>query len=145
MFSPDGLLEMFKSKVTIFNDIPEDNVNPRRFERFVINKCQVYGGYVTTSDNSVQNVVNAQTVITKDIEHYKPPVEYIKLPEDERDNYYTVQIGDFIVFGEIDDIVTDANEFSKLQQKYKKNGIKVTTVNANIYGMEVDNVTMTNA
>ena len=120
-------------------------MNPRRFERFVINKCQVYGGYVTTSDNSVQNVVNAQTVTTKDIEHYKSPSEYIKLPEDERNNYYTVQIGDFVVFGEVDDIVTDANEVSKLQQKYKKNGIKVTTVNANIYGMDVDNVTMTNA
>lgn len=143
-FTKSGMVDLFSKKVTIYNDISANDTEPRHFDRFIIDKCSIQGGYVNKSDNTIQNIVNAKTVITKDTEHYKSPFEYASLPDDERDNYYTVQVGDFIVFKAVDDEITTAQEFAQLQLKYKDSGIKITTVQANIYGLDVDNVTMMN-
>lgn len=140
-----GLTNLFKSKVTIYNDIPKNALEERHFDRFVIDLCNIQGGFVNKTNGTIENIVNAKTVITKDIDRYKSPLEYSALPVDERENYYTVQIGDFVVLSEVDDVITTAQEFSQLQQKYKDNGIKIVSVSANINGMAVDNVTMTNA
>ena len=134
------MTDFFTSKVTIYNDISVDKV--RRFERFVIDKCQITGQLVESNNSTIRKVVNVDTVITKDIKHYKSPVEYAKLAETERSKYYTAQTGDFVVLGEVDDVVSNANEFAQLQTKYKDSGIKITSVSANIHGMAVDNITM---
>lgn len=160
------MTDFFNQKVTIYNDIPadefdyftkskpeesesvqglqEERANVRRFDRFVIEKCSIQGGYVEKADGTIQNIDNAQTVITKDVQHYKSPIEYMQLPVDEKDKYFTVQIDDFVVFGEVDDVVTTSREFQELQQKYGNNGMLITSVNPYIFGTAVDNVTMTN-
>ena len=138
------MTDFYKQKVTIFNDIPKNAVEDRHFDRFVIDKCSIQGGIVNEADGTINNIVNATTIITKDVEHYKSPLDYANLPVDLRENYYTVQIGDFVVFAEADDIVTTASEFLQLQNKYKNNGIKVTSVSPNIFGTSVDNITITN-
>lgn len=143
--SKKGLTDLWNAKVTIYNDIPADSVNKRRFDRFVIDKCNIQGGYVEKSDGTIQNLVNAQTIITRDVKHYKSPQEYRNLPVDEKDKFFTVQVDDFIVLGEVDDIVTTSKEFQQLQEKYKDYGISVTAVNPYIFGMAIDNVTITNA
>ena len=138
------MTDLWKQKVTIYNDIPADAVNARRFDRFVIDKCNIQGGIVSKADGTIENIVNAVTVITKDTEHYKQPMEYAKLPVDIKEEYYTVQVGDFIILAEVDDVVTTSREFAELQNKYADNGIVVRSVSANIHGMSVDNVTMAN-
>ena len=138
------MTDFFSGKVTIYNDIPADSVNARRFDRFVIDKCNIQGGIVSKADGTIENIVNAVSVITKDVTHYKQPLQYSKLPVDIRENFYTVKVGDFIVFAEVDDVVTTSREFAELQEKYKDNGIVVRSVSANIHGMSVDNVTMAN-
>lgn len=135
----------FTNKVTIYNDIPSDGVNLRRFDRFVIDKCLIYNQISEGADGTVQKILNSQNVVTKDIKHYKTPIEYKQLAEDEKDNFYTVQIDDFVVLAEVDDIVTTSREFQELQQKYKDNGFLVTAVNASIFGLNVDNVQITHA
>lgn len=144
-FKPYGVKNKFIYKVTIYNDIPSDGVNLRRFDRFVIDKCLIYNQVSEGADGTIQKIINAQNVITKDVEHYKDPVAYKRLPSDEKDNFYTVQIDDFVVLGEVDDVVTTSKEFQTLQQKYKDNGFSVTAVNASIHGMNVDNVQITHA
>lgn len=144
-FQPYSLGNRFTKKVTIYNDIPSDSVNLRQFDRFVIDKCLIYNQVTEGADGTIQKIINTQNVITKDVEHYKDPVVYKQLPSDEKDNYYTVQIDDFVVFGEVDDVVTTSKEFQALQQKYKDNGFSVTAVNASIHGMNVDNVQITHA
>lgn len=139
------MTEKFSQKVTIYNDIVSDGVNPRRFDRFVIDRCSIQGGYVEKADGTIAKVVNSQTVITKDVKHYLPPYEYVELAEDEREDYYTVQVDDFIVYGEVDDVVTSSKEFQQLQQKYANRGWLVTSTTANIYGMRTDNVEITHA
>lgn len=138
------MTDLWKQKVTIYNDIPADAVNDRRFDLFVIDKCNIQGGIVSRADGTIENIVNAITVITKDIEHYKPPMEYSKLPVDLKEDFFTVQVGDFIVLAEVDDMVTTSREFAELQSKYADNGIVVRSVSPNIHGMSVDNVTISN-
>lgn len=138
------MTDLWKQKVTIFNDIPKNAVEERHFDRFVIDKCNIQGGIVSKADGTIENIVNAVTVISKDVAHYKQPLQYSKLPVDIRENFYTVQVGDFIVLAEVDDVVTTSREFAELQEKYKDNGIVVRSVSANVHGMSVDNVTITN-
>lgn len=143
-FKMDGMTDLWKHKVTIYNDIPKTAVEERHFDRFVIDLCNIQGGIVSKADGTIENIVNAVTVISKDVDRYKAPLEYAKLPVDIRENFYTAQVGDFIVLSEVDDIVTTSREFAELQEKYKDNGIVVRSVSANIHGMSVDNVTITN-
>lgn len=132
--------DVFTKKITIFNDIPYDGVNLRRFDRFVIEKCMIYNELSESADGTVSKIVNTQNVITKDVKHYKTPFEYSKLAEDERESFYTVQPNDFVVFDEVGDVVTTSQEFTALQKKYKNNGFLVTSVNASIFGTAVDNI-----
>lgn len=143
-FKMDGMTDLWKHKVTIYNDIPKTAIEERHFDRFVIDLCNIQGGIVSKADGTIENIVNAVTVISKDVDRYKTPIEYAKLPVDIREEYYTVQVGDFIVLSEVDDVVTTSREFGELQEKYKDNGIVVRSVSANIHGMSVDNVTITN-
>lgn len=138
------MTDLWKQKVTIYNDIPKTAVEERHFDKFFIDKCNIQGGIVSRADGTVENIVNAISVITKDVDRYKPPMQYAKLPVDIREAFYTVQVGDFIVLAEVDDVVTTSREFAELQEKYRDNGIVVRSVSANIHGMSVDNVTITN-
>lgn len=138
------MTDLYTQKVTIYNDIPKNAVEERHFDKFVIDKCNIQGGLVNEANGTITNIVNAKSVITRDVNRYKTPLEYAEIPVDLRVDYYTAQIGDFVVFAEVDDIVTTAGEFSQLQSKYKNNGMKITSVSANIFGLSVDNVTMTN-
>lgn len=138
------MTDLYTQKVTIYNDIPKNAVEERHFDKFVIDKCNVQGGLVNEANGTITNIVNAKSVITRDINRYKTPLEYAELPVDLRVDYFTAQIGDFVVFAEVDDVVTTASEFSQLQTKYRNNGMKITSVSANIFGLSVDNVTITN-
>ena len=138
------MTDLYTQKVTIYNDIPKNAVEERHFDKFVIDKCNIQGGLVNEANGTITNIVNAKSVITRDVNRYKTPLEYAEIPVDLRVDYFTAQIGDFVVFAEVDDIVTTASEFSQLQSKYKNNGMKITSVSANIFGLSVDNVTMTN-
>lgn len=144
-FVKSGMTDFWKSKVTIFNDIEAEGDNPRRFDKFVVEKCQITEQRVDKADGTVRSVVNVKTVTTKDVNRYKSPVEYAKLPIEERANFYTVQAGDIIVLGEIEDVVTNAKDLQNLQRKYEGNCFKVTSVSVYINGMVTDNITMTNA
>lgn len=138
------MTNLWERKVTIYNDIPSTATEERHFDRFVIDLCNIKGGIVSRADGTIENIVNAVTIITKDAGRYKSPLEYRHIPVDLREQCFTVQIGDFIVLDEVDDIVTTSREFANLQTKYKDNGIIVRSISANISGMAVDNVTVTN-
>lgn len=145
-FQKNGMTDLFSSKITIYNDIPSDGVNARRFDRFVIDLCNIQKGILQNADGTIEKVVNAITITTKDIEHYKPSLEYRYLPIDEKEKYYTVQVNDVVIFGEVDDVATTRRELDTLlEEKYKNNGFLVTAVNEYLNGMAVDNVQIIHA
>ena len=139
-----GIKNTFLDVVTIYNDIPADNVNPRRFDRTVIDKCNIMRGRTASSDGTVTNDLHAITVISKDVDDYVSPLEYKDLPADLKEKKFTLSIGDFVVLESVDDIVTTSREFAELQQKYKDIGFSVRSVGINIYGLAVDNVQFAN-
>ena len=140
------MTELFNKKVTIYNDITSDGVNPRRFDRFVIEFCNIEKGILQNADGTIEKVVNAITITTKDTEHYKSSLEYRYLPVDEKEKYYTVQVNDVVIFGEVDDIITTRKELDDLlAKKYKNNGFIVTAVNEYLNGMSVDNIQIIHA
>lgn len=139
------MTNFFKQTVTIYNDIPSDGVNARRFDRFVIDLCNIQKGVLQNADGTIEKVVNAQTITTKDIEHYKTPIEYALLPADEKDKYFTANVNDFVVLAEVNDVVTTSREFQDLQNKYKNNGFSVTAVNEYLNGTSVDNIQIIHA
>ena len=140
-YRPYGKNDKFTDKVTIYNDIASDGVNPRRFDRFVIDKCLVYEQLTESADGTIQRVVNAQNVITKDVEHYKSPLEYARLPVDIKEQYYTVQPNDVVIYGDVDDVATTRRELDDLiNDKYKNNGFIVTAVNAYLKGTNTNNI-----
>lgn len=144
-FQKNGMTDLFSKRVTIYNDIASDGVNPRRFDRFVIDFCNIQKGVLQNADGTIEKVVNAQTITTKDIEHYKTPLEYALLPADLKDDYFTANVNDFVVLAEVDDVVTKSREFQDLQSKYKNNGFSVTAVNEYLNGMSVDNIQIVHA
>ena len=139
------MTDVFDKKITIYNDIASDGVNARRFDRFVVEKCMIYNQATESSDGTIQKVINSQNVITKDVARYKSPLEYARLPADEKEKFFTVQVDDFVVLGEVDDVVTTSREFQNLRDKYAKNGFSVTAVNASVYGLKVDNIQIIHA
>lgn len=139
------LTELYTDKVTIYNDVPATSAEKRHFDRYVLDRCNIQSGRVSRADGTIENIVNAITVWTKNVENYKDPRDYRLIPTDLRDSFWTAQIGDFVVFGEVDDIVETAADFQALQSKYKDNGLKITTTSPNIYGLNVDNVSFSNA
>lgn len=144
-FQKSGMTELFGNKVTIYNDIPSDGGNARQFDRFVIDKCNIQKGVLQNADGTIEKVISAYTITTKDIEHYKTPLEYALLPANEKDKYFTVNVNDFVVLAEVDDIVSNSREFQELQCKYENNGFSVTAVNEYLNGMAVDNVQIIHA
>ncbi len=138
-FRPYNITNKYKDKVTIYNDVVNSE-GLRVFNSCVIDKCMIYNQLVESADGTIQRVVDTQNIITKDTEHYKPISEYAKLTQEERKNYYTVQVDDFIIFDVVDDVVTTGMEFKELQEEHKGNGLLVTGVYANVRGMMVDNV-----
>ena len=139
------MTDLWGQKVTIYNDIPKTAVEDRHFDRFVIDKCDIQKGMLQNADGTIEKVVNAQTIITKDIEHYKTPLEYALLQADEKDKYFTANVNDFVVLAEVDDVVTTSREFQDLQSKYKNNGFSVTEVNEYLNGTSVDNIQIIHA
>lgn len=139
-YRPYGKNDKFTDKVTIYNDIASDGVNPRRFDRFVIDKCLVYEQLTEDADSTIAKKINARNVVTMDTEHYKSPLEYARLPADLKEQYYTVQVDDFVVLAEVDDVVTTSREFQELQEKYKNNGFSVTAVSAYLKGTNTNNI-----
>lgn len=141
---PVLLTDLYREKVTIYNDIPATALVERHFDRHVISLCNIQGQLVEKANGTIRNVVNARTVYTKDLAAYLPPDAYSLLASDQVAGHYTVRVGDFVVFGEVDDVVEDSADFSVLQKKYRDNGFKVATVAENLRDMAVDHLMMTN-
>lgn len=135
------MTDLWNKTVTVYNSIPAEKDIPRSFCRAVIKKCFCRSELTSSSaDTTVEKRTSHPRLRTKDISGYLPPESYYSLSEKKRANKYTVQIGDFIVFGEVDDMVTNAAEYAELQQRYRERGFRVTSVSVNIHGLNVDHI-----
>lgn len=137
--------DLFTKKITVFISVPATEIKSRTFEKRVIDKCSIQSETVEKNDGTIRRVINARTVITKDVANYVEPREFYNTPSDIRANIFTINTNDFIIFGECEDVVVNALDFANVQQKYRDNGMVANSVSAYINGLSTDNITITNA
>lgn len=124
---------LFSETFTIINQIPQSPTVPTKvlWKKHFITNCDRRDGIFDRSTGTMAYKANAWTVWCKDWEKYKPPIwtadGYYTLGDDEKDDYFTANVGDLIVFAEIPDIVpTTVAEFQALVNKYRENGGQIT-------------------
>lgn len=145
------MTDLWKDKVTVYIiEVNSSTSNSVRYRREIIYRCNIQCGCKEGMDGTIRNFADVKTIYTKDVGRYLKPVDYFNLSEVKRmwdypNGCYTVKIGDFIVFGKVNDVVSTPKEFSDLQTKYKDCGMKVTSINVNMFGMRTDHIMMTNA
>lgn len=149
--------DFFEDKITIYNNIPAKANTPMQYGfRYVLDKVCKIDTVSQKLNGTTTQFVNGDTVITENIGQYRPPTDmlgedvvnytdfgYYAIPELYRRQYWTFAPQDFIVYGEVDDIVTNAQEFSALKQKYKYSGMIIANVADNRVGLDIDNVEAT--
>ena len=124
---------LFSETFTIINQIPQSPTVPTKvlWKKHFISNCDRRDGIYDRSDRVMAYKASAWTVWCKDWQRYKPPdwtnEGYYILFSEAKDNYWTANVGDLIVFAEIPDIVpTTVAEFQSLVNKYRENGGLIT-------------------
>lgn len=123
---------------TIINQIPtsQDVSKKIKWIKHTIDKCSKHDGIYDKTNNQMINRVNTWTAYIGDWQSYKKPSwnnGYYSLADDEKENFFTINIGDLIIFDTIDDTTpTTLQEFKDLCDKYRDNGGTVSNTQAYI-------------
>ena len=134
----EGLSNLFNYVCTIINQIPESQNKQTKiaWKKHVLTDCGKHEGIYDRSNGEVAFKASAFTIYCRDWEMYRPPLftsdGYYSVHNSNK-ALYTVNVGDLILFGEIEDAApTDIAGFNALRDKYKNNGGIVTACEAYI-------------
>ena len=134
-----GLSNLSGKTFTIINQIPESpSVNTKvAWIKHTLTDCGKKDGLFDQSSGTMSSKANTWTAYLNDWERYKPPHwldgGYYALPDDAKPSYFTVNVGDLIIFDDIPDVApTTLTEFNALSKKYKDIGGAVTSAEAYI-------------
>ena len=131
--APAGLSNLAGEIFTIINQIPESShVSTRK--QWIKNKlvnCGKRDGIYDQSSGTMAYKANTWTAYIYDWQNYRPPhwleKGYYSLAEEEKTGFFTVAVGDLIVFADIpDDVPTNISEFNALKKKYESMGGIIT-------------------
>lgn len=125
--------DLFSETFTIINQIPQSQTqaNKVKWKKHFITQCDKRDGIFDKSNATMAYKANAWSVWCKDWQNYKPPIwtadGYYTLGDDEKDDYFTANVGDLVIFAEIPDVKpTTVQEFQALVNKYRDNGGTIT-------------------
>ena len=132
------MLSKFGTKTfTIINQIPksENDTSKTKWQKHILTHCDVRNGVYDKSTGVFSGRGNLWTVYIYDWQFYKPPIwskdGYYFLDDLKKEKYFTVNVGDLIIFENIPDKVpTSISEFSELEKKYRQNGGTVSNCEA---------------
>lgn len=126
----------YNHTITVFNCLKAaDNPNSKKdtWQKTVIHDCyykNVMGRVDSEKTSRMQNVYTAR--IPKSAS-YLPYHEWVKKPDAARSSYFTFSLGDIIVKGECDDLITGSspNTATELLDRYKPDAFLVTAFSDN--------------
>lgn len=125
--------DLFSETFTIINQIPQSQTqaNKVKWKKHFIKRCDKRDGIFDKSSGTMAYKANAWTVWCKDWQSYKPPLwvngGYYALADDEKEDCWTANVGDLVVFAEIPDVEpSSVQEFQALVSKYRDNGGTIT-------------------
>lgn len=129
------LSDLYNETFTIINQIPKsaDTAAKAAWKKHTLKKCGRQTGIYDRTNGMMAYKANTFTAYIYDWESYKPAnwSDGGYYASDDKDSYFTVNIGDLIVFADIPDLVpTTLQEFQSLVTKYKDNGGTVSSVQA---------------
>lgn len=132
--SGKGLSDLFAETFTIFMQIPtsQTQATVRKWIKHTIRHCDRRDGIFDKSTGTMAYKANSWTVMCKDWQTYKKPLwvdgGYYTLPDYEKEEYWTANVGDLVVFADVEDVApTSTTEFNALRTKYKDNGGQITS------------------
>lgn len=126
----------YNHTITVFNCLKAaDNPNSKKdtWQKTVIHDCyykNVMGRVDSEKSSKMQNVYTARIPKSDD---YLPYHEWAKKSDDARSSYFTFSLGDIIVQGECDDLITGSspNTATELLDRYKPDAFLVTAFSDN--------------
>jgi hypothetical protein len=127
------LSNLYSETFTIINQIPTSptNASKIKWKKHFITNCDKKDGIFDKSTGTMVYKSNSWTVFCKEFKKYKAPNwidGYYTLPDDVKNNYYTGNIGDLIIFAKIDDIEPiNTQEFQAIVNKYRDIGGLITS------------------
>lgn len=125
--------DLFSETFTIINQIPQSSTVATKVKWFkhIIHSCDRRDGIFDRSTSTMAYKANAWTVWCKQWDNYRPPMwvndGYYALADDEKADFWTANVGDLIIFAEIEDVEpTSVTEYQALITKYKDYGGTIT-------------------
>ena len=133
-------LSRLKDKTfTIINRIPTSATNAQiiAYKKHILSGCDVQTGFYDKTSGTMIYKANTWTAWLSDWKNYRVPSwlenGYYSMASDVKDNFYTANNGDLLIFADIPDIVPNTTqEFQALVTKYKDLGGLITSANAYI-------------
>lgn len=124
-----GLSNLNGETFTIINAVPESPEVPAKaaWKKFTLAGCGKRSGLYDKSSGEAVYKANAWTAYIKNWQQYKKPVflqgGYYALADGEKQNYFTANVGDLLIFADIPDAAPGSlHEFHALRDKYKDIG-----------------------
>ena len=133
------LSDLKNETFTLINQIPQspEVATKSKWIKHTLQRCGKAGGILDKSNGTMVYKANTFTAYIFDWDRYKEPnwLEdgYYAMSDTEKSGFYTANIGDLIIFADIDDIApTTTAEFTALTQKYRDMGGLISGVNVHI-------------
>lgn len=137
--SGSGLSKLKDKTFTIINRIPTSASNAQiiGWKKHTLHNCDMQDGIFDKSSQAMIYRANTWTAWLDKWDKYKAPNwldgGYYSLADDEKDNYFTANVSDLLIFGDIPDLApTNEKEFQTLVTKYKNMGGQLTSSEAYI-------------
>ena len=118
---------------TIINQIPQSQTVATKtaWKKHTLTDCGKRDGLYDKSSGTMLYRANAWTAYIQNWQRYKKPNwldgGYYALTEDEKEEYFTVNVGDLLIFADIPDAApATLQEFNVLRDKYKDMGGVIT-------------------
>lgn len=127
---------MFWNKtITLYNKYQDEQTGIIKWYKHTLRDCFVKVTNNKVNVGGVQLQTNDNIIRIPKQPNYLPPYEWLKLPNDRKSQSLTLQTGDLIFLGDIDEIIdeyTSGQRSSDLIAKYKSMGsVFVNSVNIN--------------
>ena len=117
--------EWWSDTITIYNKYENSQTQLITWFRTVIPKAFWKNAGNMVVINGVSLDTNSIICRIRESSNFKPKSEWIQLPNDEMDDYFTLAPGDIVVHGEAEDVIdeyTSGHRSTDLLNKYKQFG-----------------------
>lgn len=128
-----SLSNLYSEIFTIINQIPVSQTvaTKKNWKKHRLEQCGKRDGLYDKSSGQMFYKANTWTAYLGDWQGYKRPVwvdgGYYTLTDMEQEKYFTANVGDLLIFADIEDEVPSTlQEFNTLRDKYKDNGGIIT-------------------